>query len=126
VVDEFTLGFVAGVCALGLVAVVVFTLLRWFRGDSKDTLHVDRASNTDPDLRPAVIEYALDEAAAQIVSYGLTQAEYRAARARLTLAVRARRGEALSDMELGVLLGVIPPPSSRKDILPVSLRSDAA
>jgi hypothetical protein len=112
----------------GLLAVIVWTMRRWFFGGSADTRSIDdRATISDPDLRPAVIEYALDEAAAQVVSYGLTPNEYRAARARLGLAVRARRGERLTDMELGVLLGVISPPASVKstrekngqDVLPV-------
>ena len=121
--DEFTIGFVCGICAFGLVAVVAMTMWKWFKGNSRDTLPAeDRPSDVDPDLRPAVIDYAMEEAAAQVVSYGLTQAEYRAARTRLGLAVKAKRGEALSDMELGVLVGIIAPPpvSTRKDVLQVT------
>jgi hypothetical protein len=127
-VDEFTVGFVLGVLAFGLVAVVATTMYRWAMGSSKDTLPVtDMPSNTDPDLRPAVIDYAMEEAAAQVVSYGLTPNEYRAARARLGLAVRAKRGEALTDMELGVMLGVLPAPVSqgtRTDVLPIAQTTD--
>ena len=119
-----------GVLAFGLVAVVATTMYRWVMGSSKDTLPVtDRPSDTDPDLRPAVIEYAMEEAAAQVVSYGLTQNEYRAARERLGLAVRARRGEMLTDIELGVLLGILPaprPPSSRTDVLSIAQQPAAA
>jgi hypothetical protein len=128
-VDDFDFGFVSGVCAFGLVAVVVMALYRWVMGSSKDTLPLNEPpSDTDPDLRPAVIEYAMEEAAAQVVSYGLTQNEYRAARTRLRLAVRAKRGDALSDIELGVLLGVLPAPVSqgtRKDVQPVAQTGDA-
>lgn len=123
--DEFALGFVSGGCAVGLVALIAFIVVRWLRGTSPDTLPAgDRASGSDPDLRPAVIEYALDEAAAQVVMYELTQNEHRAAMARLRLAVRARKGEMLSDLELGVLLGVIgpsTPPSLRKGCPATSL-----
>ena len=127
--DEFTVGFAAGVYMFGLVAAVVWCMRRWLFGDSKDTRSLDDCEATsEPDLRPAVIEYAMEQAAAQVVSYGLTQNEYRAARERLSLAVRARRGEVLTDIEQGVLLGVLPtssPPSSRKDVLSVAQTSRA-
>jgi hypothetical protein len=109
----------------------------------------------DPDLSVAMIEFSMDRAAEQVVSHGLSLAERAAefpptmiwkmhgryeneasemyispglfyALERLKIATRARRGEKLSDLELGVLHGVIRPMRFRTDVLPELLVDEDA
>ena len=112
VVDDFTGGMICGVLMAFLVASIAALMHRWFYGGSTDTLAIDEeAPATEPDLQLAVIDYAFETAIEMLTTPGLTPNEYRGARARLSVAMRGRRGESLSDTEIGVLLGVIKPPS---------------
>lgn len=115
----------------------------------------DTDSGMDPDLSVALIEFSMDRAAEQVVAHGLSLAERAAefppamiwkmhgryedeaselyispglfyALERLEIATRARRGEKLSDVELGVLHGVIRPTRFRKDVLPEQLITEDA
>jgi hypothetical protein len=116
-VDEFTFGVAVGfVFAVALMA-VMFTVWRQMRLRAKAN-EDQPATTTDPDLRPAVIDHVLEQAATLVVTHGLTAAEYRAAKERLALAVRARQGDVLTEMEWGVLVGVISP-RKQADALPV-------
>jgi hypothetical protein len=114
-----------------------------------------RDTEADPDLSVAMIEFSMDRAAEQVVEHGLSLAERAAefppamiwkmsgryeneaselyvspglfyALERLAIASRARRGEKLTDIELGVLHGVIKPTRFRNDVLPELMISDDA
>lgn len=115
----------------------------------------DTDSGMDPDLSVAMIEFSMDRAAEQVVAHGLSLAERAAefppsmiwkmsgryeneaselyvspgffyALERLAIATRARHGEKLTDIELGVLHGVIRPTRFRKDVLPELLVAEDA
>lgn len=146
--DEFYVGCLTGaILSIAFVA-IAYASLRWRNGKSVDVpIAEQRETLEDPDLSAAMIEFSMDRAAEQVVVHGLSLAERAAefpasttwkmvcrpqngrheiyvspglfgALERLEIATRARRGEKITDIELGVLHDVIKPMRFRKDVQP--------
>lgn len=154
--DEFSIGCLTGAVLMLAFVAVSYAAHRWRNGKSPDVpIKEQRDTDEDPDLSVAMIEFSMDRAAEQVISHGLSLAERAAefppsvmwkmsggvgkdrsemyvspglfgALERLEIATRARRGEKISDVELGVLHGVIKPTRFRKDVLPELLIADDA
>lgn len=150
--DEFTIGAIAGFMMAFVVASIVFLVQRWRDGDSRDTLPNGVESSSEPDLTTALIEHALEETAARVAFHGLPLAELashfdaeskwvmtngrRGASIalpadlfldieRLSIAVRAQRGDKLSELETAVLHGVLKPMRFQPDAMPTLMLDDA-
>lgn len=154
--DEFSAGCLTGAVLMLAFVAVSLVAMRWRNGKSTDVpITEQRDTDAEPDLSVAMIEFSMDRAAEDVVSHGLTLAERAAefppsvvwrmvggagkerselfvspgmfyAIERLEIATRARRGEKLSDIELGVLHGAIRPTRFRKDVLPELMIADDA
>lgn len=146
--DEFSIGCLAGIMVTLAFVSIAYASHRWRNGKSADVpIEDQRDTCADPDLSVAMIEFSMDRAAEQVVSHGLSLAQRASefhpstmwkmvcrpqngrheiyvspglfgALERLEIATRARRGEKITDVELGVLHGVIKPMRFRKDVQP--------
>ncbi len=145
--DTFSLGLLVGIGLSLITWSVVALTRRWQAGDSRDTLPNNAVSTSSPDLTIAMLDHLLEDAASKVVDHGLDMAslaagfspdanwqldlprsaampvhqEFFLEMERLAIAVRARRGEKLTDTELGVLYGVLKPTRFRTEPAPQNL-----